>query len=115
VVTSFPLPEGLPLDPTTWEQTPVGVQELVIHLLAVTRQQAQRIRTLEARMAALEARAQRNSGNSNRPPSADPPWVKPPTSSKPKGTLGARTGHPGHRQTLLEPTAVIEVQPPACG
>jgi transposase len=115
VVASLPLPEGLPLDPTTWEQTPVVVQELVIHLLAVTRQQDERMRTLEARMAALEARAQRNSGNSNRPPSADPPWVKPHTSSTPKGTPGARPGHPGHRQALLEPTEVIEVQPPACG
>jgi transposase len=115
VVASLSLPEGLPLDPTTWEQTPVVVQELVIHLLAVTRQQDERMRILEARLAALEARAQRNSGHSNRPPSADPPWVKPHTSSTPKGTPGARPGHPGHRQALLEPTEVIEVQPPACG
>jgi transposase len=114
VVASLPLPEGLPLAPTTWEQTPVVVQELVIHLLAVTRQQEERIRTLEARMAALEAREQRNSGNSDRPPSSDPPWVKPQPPSKPKGTPGAKPGHPGHRQTLLEPTEVIEVQPPAC-
>ena len=115
MVASLSLPEGLPLDPTTWEQTPVVVQELVIHLLAVTRQQDERMRILEARLAALEARAQRNSGNSNRPPSADPPWVKPHTSSTPKGTPGARPGHLGHRQAWLEPTEVIAVQPPACG
>jgi transposase len=114
VVASLPLPEGLPLAPTNWEQTPVIVQELLIHLLAVTRQQEERLRTLEARLAVLEAREQRNSGNSDRPPSSDPPWMKPPTSSKPKGAPGARPGHPGHRQTLLEPTEVIEVQPPAC-
>jgi len=53
--------------------------------------------------------------NANRPPSTDPPWVKPHTSSTPKGTPGARPGHLGHRQALLEPTEVIEVQPPACG
>jgi transposase len=115
VVASRPLPKGLPLDPTTWEQTPVVVQELVIHLLAMTRQQEEQIRTLEARMAALEARVQRHSANANRPPSADPPWVKPHTSSTPKGTPGARPGHLGHRQALLEPTEVIAVQPPACG
>lgn len=115
MVASLSLPEGLPLDPTPWEQTPVVVQELVSHLLAVTRQQDERMRILEARLAALEARAQRNSGHSNCPPSADPPWVKPHTSSTPKGTPGARPGHPGHRQALLEPTEVIEVQPPACG
>jgi transposase len=114
VVASLPLPEGLPLAPTNWEQTPVIVQELLIHLLAVTRQQDERLRTLEARLAVLEAREQRNSSHSDRPPSSDPPWMTPQTSSKPKGAPGARPGHPGHRQTLLEPTEVIEVQPPAC-
>ena len=115
MVASLPLPKGLPLDPPTWDQTTVVVQELVIHLLAMTRQQEEQIRTLEARMTALEARVQRNSANSNRPPSADPPWVKPHTSSTPTGAPGARPGHPGHRQALLEPTEVIAVQPPACG
>ena len=43
MVASLPLPEGLPLDPTSWEQTPVVVQELVIHLLAVIRQQEERM------------------------------------------------------------------------
>jgi transposase len=81
----------------------------------MTRQQAAQLRTLEARPAVLEARVQRHSANSDRPPSADPPWVKPPTSRAPKGTPGARPGHLGHRQALLEPTEVIEIQPPACG
>jgi transposase len=115
VVACLALPAGLPLAPTTWEQTPVVVQALVIHLRAVTRQQDERRSILEARLAALEARAQRNSGHANRPPSADPPGVKPPTSSTPQGTPGARPGHPGPRQALWEPTEVIEVQPPACG
>src|SRR4029450_897031 len=115
VDVSLPLPDGLPLDTPSWEQTPVVVQQLVMHLLAVIRQQEERIRTLEARMAALEAQGQRNSRNSDRPPSSDPPWVKQHIPSKPKGTPGAQPGHPGHRQALLEPTEVIEVQPPACG
>ena len=115
MAASLPLPDGLPLDSTSWEQTPLVVQELVIHLRAVIRQQAERMSTLEARIAALEAQRQRNSSNSDRPPSSDPPWVKPPHPGKPQGTPGARAGHPGHRQILLEPTEVIEVQPPACG
>jgi transposase len=115
VDVSLPLPEGLPFDTSSWEQTPVVVQPLVIHLLAVVRQQEERIRTLEARMAALEAQGQRNSRNSDRPPAADPPWVKQHIPSKPKGTPGAQPGHPGHRQAWLEPTEVIAVQPPACG
>jgi transposase len=115
MATSLPLPDGLPLDPTSWEQTPLVVQELVIHLLAVIRQQEERMSTLEARIAALEAQRQLNSSNSDRPPSSDPPWVKQKTPGQPQGAPGARPGHPGHRQALLEPTEVIEVQPPACG
>jgi transposase len=114
MAASLPLPDGLPLDPTSWEQTPIVVQEVVIHLLVVIRQQAERMSTLEARIATLEAQRQRNSSNSDRPPSSDPPWVKPNTPGQPKGAPGARPGHPGHRQVLLEPTEVIEVQPPAC-
>jgi transposase len=114
VVASLPVPEGLLLDAATWNQTPLVVQQLVIHLLTMTRQQVEQIKTLEARLAALEARGQQNSRNSDRPPSSDPPWVKPKTPGGPKGTPGARPGHPGHRQALLEPTEVIEVKPPAC-
>jgi transposase len=114
MVASIPLPEGLPLDPTSWEQTPLVVQQLVIHLLTVIQQQEERIKTLEARMAALEARGQQNSRNSDRPPSSDPPWVKPKTCGETKGFPGARPGHLGHRQALLAPTEVIEVHPSSC-
>ena len=112
--TFLPLPEGLSLDATSWEQTPHVVQQLVLHLLTVIREQEERLKTLEARLAALEARGQRNSRNSDRPPSSDSPWTKPRTPSGPQGTPGGRPGHPGHRRALLEPTEVIEVKPPAC-
>jgi transposase len=114
VVACLPVPEGLLLDAATWNQTPLVVQQLLMHLLTATQQQEERIKTLEVRLAALEARGQQNSRNSDRPPSSDPPWVKPNTPGGPKGTPGPRPGHPGHRQALLEPTEVIEVKPPAC-
>jgi len=114
VVASIPLPEGLPLDAASWEQTPPVVQQLVVQLLTVIAQQEERIRALEGRMAELEARGQRNSHNSDRPPSSDPPWVKAKTPGETKRTPGARPGHPGHRQALLEPTEVIEVRPAPC-
>jgi len=115
MAASLPRPDGLLLDTPSWEQTPHVVQALVIHWLAVIGQQAERMSTLEARIAGLEAQRPRNSSHANRPPSSDPPWVKPPHPDTPQGTPGARAGHPGHRQILLEPTAVIAVQPPACG
>jgi transposase len=105
--SSLALPAGLPLDPTSWEQTPLVVRQVVIHLLAVIQQQQERI-------AALEVQLAQNSSNSDRPPSSDPPWVKPKAAGKPKGTPGARPGHPGHRQPLLEPTEVIELKPAVC-
>jgi transposase len=115
VMASIPLPEGLPLEADSWEQTPLVVQQVVVQLLAITQQQDARLRALEARLAELEARLQRNSRNSDRPPSSDPPYAKTKPGDERKGTPGAKPGHPGHRQVLLEPTERIEVQPPACG
>jgi transposase len=66
VESSLSLPAGLPLDATSWEQTPLVVRQVVIYLLAVIQQQQERI-------AALEARLSQNSRNSDRPPSSDPP------------------------------------------
>ena len=73
MVTPFPLPEGLQLQTTHWDETPVAVQEVVIHLLAVIRQQEERVRPLEARIAALEARGLRNSAI----PTVLPPRIPP--------------------------------------
>jgi Family of unknown function (DUF6444) len=69
VESSLSLPAGLPLDATSWEQTPLVVRQVVIYLLAVIQQQQERI-------AALEARLSQNSSNSDRPPSSDPPYVQ---------------------------------------
>jgi transposase len=107
-VTSIPPPAGLPLDTASWEQTPLDVRQMVVHLLAVVEQ-------LEARIAGLEARRSQNSCNSDRPPSSDPPFVRQPVSSTMQGSRGAKPGHPGHRQALLPPTEVIEVKSQLCG
>jgi transposase len=104
---SIPVPAGLPLDAASWEQTPLVVRQSIVQLLAVIAQQAERI-------AALEAHVSQNSRNSNRPPSSDPPFVKHPSAFPTKRTPGAKSGHAGHRQALLEPTEVIEVTPKAC-
>jgi transposase len=114
MASSIPLPEGLSLDAASWAQAPRVVQQLVVQLLASLQQQAEQIRTLQARMAAFEARVQQRSSNSDRPPSSAPPYEKPPISSGAQGRPGAQLGHPGHRQPRLAPTAVIEVPPPLC-
>jgi transposase len=107
VTPSLPLLEGLPLDATSWEQTPLVVRQVVVQLLALLQQQTARIATLEARLS-------QTSRNSDRPPSSDPPFVTKPSSSTTTGTPGAKPGHPGYRQALLAPTEIIEVTPEPC-
>jgi transposase len=114
VADSLPLPEGLVLDAATWDQTSIVMQHLVVQLLAIIQQQAERIQALEARIADLEARVQQRSHNCDRPPSSDPPYEKRPARAGPHGKPGAKPGHRGHQQALLAPTEVIEVKPPAC-
>jgi hypothetical protein len=66
VATSPALPAGLPLDAARWAQTPLGVHQVIVPLLAVIPQQT-------ARIAAREAQLSQHSRNSDRPSSADPP------------------------------------------
>jgi transposase len=114
VATSIPLPAGPLLDATSWAQTPLVVCHLILQLLEVIQHLEARVNTLEARIAALEAHLQQRSRNSDRPPSSDPPYEKRPACSGSQGKPGAKPGHLGHRQALLEPTAVIEVKPERC-
>ena len=92
------LPElGIPV--SDWQRTPTTVQDEFLALLK--------------RVDALEARLNRDSSNSSRPPSTDSAAkkrdrrVKPTERRKP----GAKPGHPGHRQTLLEPTTTVSLFP----
>jgi transposase len=107
VAPSLPLPAGLSLDAASWEQTPLVVRQVVVQLLAVIQQQAERI-------AALDARVSQTSRTADRPPSSDPPYAKRPARSGMRGRPGAKPGHPGHRQALLAPTEVVEVRPNTC-
>ena len=71
---------------------------------------------LTKRVEELEARLNKNSGNSNKPPSSDSPFTKPGTKSKPDDApsvkkRGAKPGHKGHRQQFLTPTEQIDMLP----
>ena len=100
---STPLPQELGIPVSGWQRTPTTVQGEFLSLLK--------------RVDALEARLNRDSSNSSRPPSTDSPAkkrerrVKPTERRKP----GAKPGHPGHRQVLLEPTTSISLLPEPCG
>src|SRR5687768_2599820 len=74
--------------------------------------------TFERRIAELEERLNRNSTNSSRPPSSDPPSVKRPPPAPPSGTKrGSQSGHTRHCRLLVPPEGlrqVIDCKPPGC-
>ena len=101
-----------PFPPELWEQTPLAVREY--------------IRTLEARVAELEAmvqrlleRLQQDSQNSSRPPSSDPPQALAQRARRgPSGRKrGGQPGHPGQTRALVpieEVDTVVPGKPQQC-
>jgi hypothetical protein len=69
---------------------------------------------LQHRNAELEAIINRDSHNSSRPPSSDPPWAKRTRSlRRPSGkSSGAQMGHPGHTRPLTaKPSRLLRHRP----
>jgi transposase len=98
-----------PFTSQDWEQTPPAVQAYLHTMRDELGQLHDRVETLEARLT-------QNSTTSSQPPSADSPYKKPrrhTTSTTPR-QAGGKPGHQGHRQSLLAPTRVVEVQPAPC-
>jgi transposase len=78
----------------------------------------QELATALALVQDLQDRLSKNSTNSGKPPSSDPPDVvrksKPPTGRKP----GGQPGHKGHKRALVPAErvdVVVECRPPRCG
>jgi transposase len=87
-------------------------------ILALVQQYEQRLQALQQQVAQLTERLNRNSTNSSRPPSSDPPHVK---RRPPKPSSGRqRGGQPGHarqQRPLVPPEQIkqtIPVKPSAC-
>jgi len=63
------------------------------------------VEQLQQRIAELEARLNKDSHNSNKPPSSDSPFKKPPPRSQRKSAgrkPGGQKGHPGATRELVE-------------
>jgi hypothetical protein len=98
-----------PFTSQEWEQTPPAVQVSL-------RTMRDELGLLHNRVETLEARLKQHATTSSQPPSADAPSKKPrrhTTSTTPR-KAGGKPGHQGHRQRLLAPTRVVEVQPAPC-
>jgi transposase len=62
----------------------------------------------------LRAQMGRNSQNSSKPPSSDPPGVERPKKEPTGCSPGGQPGHKGHKRELLEPDEVVALRPERC-
>lgn len=90
-----------PLPPDVFDALPPAVQA--------------HIRYLEARLCDLEARLGQNSTNTSKPPSSDPPHLKPAPPKPPSGNRkGGQPGHPKRSRPDLPPEVVVELRADTC-
>lgn len=107
------LPAGYAVTEEDLQHTPPRVLRLLIYLLSRMQILEEENAQLRKRVEALETRLNQNSTNSSKPPSSDNPYANKP-GKKEKSKAGAKKGHQGHHQEMLEPTIVNLVQPGAC-
>lgn len=106
-------PSSIPED--RWATLPATVREVISTQADTIRRLGAVVGQLPARVAALEAQLGQNSTTSSRPPSSDPPHVKPAPPNPSSGRKrGGQPGHPHHPRPLLPPDRVIDHKPSHC-
>jgi len=106
-------PWPFPFTKEDWEKTPHAVRLYVALLHNKLIEHAKLLESLGKQVDELKTRLNRNSSNSNQPPSLDPPFKKKKDKAH-KGKPGGKKGHKGHRQVLLEPGETKPVKPECC-
>lgn len=108
----------IPLDADILSRVPPEVVEFLLRLLAENhalreenRMLRQEIGILRIRVEELEAKLNKNSSNSHKPPSSDSPFRK--KAEEPKRTKKPRK-RKGMRQQCLRPTELVELFPEKC-
>jgi len=104
------VPEGICSE--DWAATPVSVRELILSLQETVEQLSQRISELEEQI-------NKNSRNSSKPPSSDPPDRPVRPNHVPSGRkAGGQPGHAGHGRSLKpveQVDRIVDVRPLSCG
>ncbi len=104
-----------PFSDEEFQATPEPVQRYIIQLEEVVMKLLMETENLKKRVTELENKLNKNSQNSSKPPSSDPPFKKPDKKTKktPK-KRGGQKGHKGHQQKLMTPTSENIVLPSGC-
>jgi transposase len=111
------LPPELPISAEDWENTPATVQAVVIllwqenqTLKAQVAKLEQQVEGLQVEVGKLRERVNKNSQNSSKPPSSDPPQTPRYPKPEPSGAKkGGQQGHHGHGRKLKSPGEVSRI------
>ena len=119
------LPPELPISIEDWEKTPATVQAVVVLLWRenqTLREQVAKLQNqvegLQTEVEKLRERVNKNSQNSSKPPSSDPPQKRSYPKPEPSGEKkGGRKGHHGHGRKLKageEVSKIVKSLPTVC-
>src|SRR2546429_4540805 len=109
--THLSLPQDL------WEQTPPAVQAYIGTLAARVVALEALVHSLEEQVRTLQEQLRKNSRNSSRPPSSDPPQLQRPPRPRGQRRRGGQPGHPGSTRTLIpveDVDEVVVIKPAQC-
>jgi transposase len=97
--------------PLLQKQVAAQVPQLLAQVEQIPQQVAQ-ITQLQAQVTELQRRLDQNSQNSSKPPSADPPWTRPPKTPKAASgkKQGGQPGHERHSRELIPTSEADHVQ-----
>jgi len=107
-----------------WAATPDSVKKEYEKLEKIVARLTEKNEQLEQYIYKIEIQLNKNSSNSSKPPSSDSPYKKDETkkdkgkdknnTDTKNGKAGAKKGHKGHRQKLMEPTNIVPVKTDEC-
>jgi transposase len=104
-----------PFSELDWQLTPEPVRQYIMALERTLFDMKQRIAAHEQRLEKLEVRTRKNSHNSSKPPSSDPPFNRQKRKQKKsKRSKGGQKGHKANQRQMLNPTESHWLVPERC-
>ena len=104
-----------PFPELDWHLTPQTVRQYILSLEQTLYDMQQRVESHEERIEKLEVKTKKNSHNSSKPPSSDPPFDRQKRKQKKsQRAKGGQKGHEPHQQQVLDPTESHWLMPERC-